>query len=288
MTVMKPHFVRTAPGGRLRAGIRQGLGLSLGLSLSLALSLSLLCSPFAATPAFAKDWKEVRIGIDPTYPPMDSKRPDGSLTGFDVDLGNEICKRIAAHCVWVENEFSGMIPALQARKIDIILSAMAITEKRRQQIDFTTKLYQFKSRLIAHKGATLKEDDTGLQGKRIGVQTGTQFETYAQAHWRTHGADVVAYQSQEQVFADLVNGRLDAALLGSVEADYGFLRKPVGADFSFIGAPLSMGDHGTGIGLRKTDTDLRDKIDQAIGAMRADGTYQKIAARYFDFDVYGE
>ena len=284
---MKSSFERVAAlGARVPSRpTRLGLGPKLGLCGGLVVAL--LLSPIASTTASAKAWTEVRIGIDPTYPPMDSKRPDGTLTGFDVDLGNEICKRIAAHCTWVENEFSGMIPALQARKIDVILSAMAITEKRQQQIDFTTKLYQFKSRLIARKGAALKEDDTGLQGKRIGVQTGTQFETYAQTHWRTHGAEVVAYQNQEQVFADLVNGRLDAALLGSVEADYGFLRKPAGADFSFIGAPLSMGDHGTGIGLRKTDGDLRDKINQAIDAMRADGTYQKIAARYFDFDVYG-
>jgi lysine-arginine-ornithine-binding protein len=237
--------------------------------------------------ATAKDWTEVRIGIDPTYPPMDSKQPDGSVSGFDVDLGKEICKRIAAHCIWVENEFSGMIPALQARKIDAILSAMAITEKRQQQIDFTTKLYQFKSRLIAPRGAQLDETDAGLKGKHIGVQTGTQFETYARTHWQPHGADVVAYQNQEQVFSDLSNGRLDAALLGSVEADYGFLRKPAGKNFSFVGAPLSMGDHGTGIGLRKSDTDLRDKINHAIDSMRQDGTYQKIAARYFDFDVYG-
>ena len=229
----------------------------------------------------------VRIGIDPTYPPMDSKQPDGTLSGFDVDLGKEICKRIQAHCVWVENEFSGMIPALQARKIDIVLSAMAMTAKRRQQIDFTSKLYKFKSRLIARKGASINETDSGLQGKHIGVQTGTQFETYANEHWRTHGADIVAYQNQEQVFADLINGRLDAALLGAVEAEYGFLKKPDGAAFAFAGAPLDMGDQGVGIGLRKDETALRDKINQAIAAMRADGTYQKIASQYFDFDPYG-
>jgi len=156
-----------------------------------------------------------------------------------------------------------------------------------QQIAFSTKLFQFKSRLIARTGTPLTVSAEGLRGKRIGVQSGTQFETYVQKNWQPGGAEVVAYQSQEGVFDDLIAGRLDAALLGSVEADNGFLKTPKGKGFGFIGGPLEMGDHGTGIGLRKEDVALKDKIDHAIAAMRADGTYQKIAAKYFDFDVYG-
>jgi ABC-type amino acid transport substrate-binding protein len=116
----------------------------------------ILCAALAfSSGAFAADATTLRLGIDPTYPPMDSKAPDGSLKGFDVDLGNEICRRIHAHCQWVELEFSGMIPALQARKIDAVLSSMAITEKREQQILFSSKLFQFKSRLIARQGSPL-------------------------------------------------------------------------------------------------------------------------------------
>jgi lysine/arginine/ornithine transport system substrate-binding protein len=249
--------------------------------------LAVAIAATATTPALAKDPNVLRLGIDPSYPPMDVKMPDGHVTGFDVDLADEICRRIAMHCEWVEMEFSGVIPALQARKIDAIVSSMAITEKRMQQIAFSTKLFQFKSRLIAKTGTPLTVSAEGLRGKRIGVQSGTQFETYVQKNWQPGGAEVVAYQSQEGVFDDLIAGRLDAALLGSVEAANGFLKTPKGKGFGFIGGPLEMGDHGTGIGLRKEDVALKDKIDRAIAAMRADGTYQKIAAKYFDFDVYG-
>ena len=251
------------------------------------LAAALIAAVTAATPAFAKDANVLRLGIDPTYPPMDVKMPDGHVTGFDVDLADEICRRIAMHCEWVEMEFSGMIPALQARKIDAIISSMAITEKRMQQIAFSTKLFQFKSRLIAKTGAPLTVSAEGLRGKRVGVQSGTQFETYAQKNWQPGGAEVVAYQSQEGVFNDLMAGRLDAALLGSVEADNGFLKTPRGQGFGFVGGPLEMGDHGTGIGLRKDDVALKANIDRAITSMRADGTYQKISRKYFDFDVYG-
>jgi lysine/arginine/ornithine transport system substrate-binding protein len=256
-------------------------------TFSSMLAAAVITAVATITPAFAKDANVLRLGIDPTYPPMDVKMPDGHVTGFDVDLADEICRRIAMHCEWVEMEFSGMIPALQARKIDAIISSMAITEKRMQQIAFSTKLFQFKSRLIAKTGVPLTVSAEGLRGKRIGVQSGTQFETYAQKNWQPGGVEVVAYQSQEGVFNDLITGRLDAALLGSVEADNGFLKTSRCKGFGFVGGPLEMGDHGTGIGMRKEDVALKASIDRAIADMRADGTYQKISHKYFDFDVYG-
>ncbi|MFM0289109.1 transporter substrate-binding domain-containing protein [Paraburkholderia megapolitana] len=255
--------------------------------LALAAIVAALCAGVSPA-AFARDPGEIRLGIDPTYPPMDFKAPDGSLKGFDVDLGNELCRRMHAKCTWVEMEFSGMIPALQARKIDAILSSMAITDKRMQTIAFSSKLFQFKSRLIAAQGSPLAANPAALAGKRIGVQTGTQFETYGLAHWAPGGAQVIAYKSQDQVFEDLRNDRLDGALLGWVEADIGFLRTPAGKGFAFVGPQLSMGDHGTGIGLRKDDTALKASLDDAIAAIRKDGTYKQIAQRYFDFDPYGD
>jgi lysine/arginine/ornithine transport system substrate-binding protein len=252
------------------------------------LTLILASLSLAGSGAYARAPDTLRLGIDPSYPPMDAKAPDGSVKGFDVDLGNEICKRIHAHCEWVELEFSGMIPALQARKIDAIMSSMAITGKREEQILFSSKLFQFRSRLVARQGVRLDGNTPAtLAGKHIGVQSGTQFEAYAQAHWASSGVDVVSYKSQDEVFADLINGRLDGILVGTVEADYGFLRTPQGKGFAFVGAPLSMGDRGVGIGLRKNDTALQASINAAIASMLKDGTYQQIAHKYFDFDPYG-
>lgn len=254
--------------------------------MKISLMLLIAALTFSSS-AFATGNDTLRLGIDPSYPPMDAKAPDGRVKGFDVDLGNEICRRIHAQCQWVELEFSGMIPALQARKIDAIMSSMAITEKREQQILFSSKLFQFKSRLVARQGSGLSDAPATLAGKQIGVQSGTQFETYAQAHWAPNGVNIVAYKSQDEVFADLVNGRLDGALLGTVEADQGFLRTPAGKGFAFVGAPLSMGDRGVGIGLRKDETALQASINDAIASMLKDGTYAKIAHKYFDFDPYG-
>ena len=253
-------------------------------------SLFLAAALVAAAPLQAKDADALRLGIDPGYPPMDVKTPDGHVAGFDVDLGDEICRRIAMRCQWVELEFSGMIPALQTRKIDGIMSSMAITDKRMKQIAFSTKLFQFRSRLIAKQGTPLTASAQGLRGKRIGVQSGSQFETYALKNWQPGGVEVVSYQSMEGVLNDLSAGRIDAALLGSVEAEHGFLKTPRGAGFQFVGKDLEdkkiLGE-GAGIGMRKEDADLKTKVDKAIADIIKDGTYKKIEKKYFDFDVYG-
>jgi lysine-arginine-ornithine-binding protein len=254
----------------------------------LALCMAILA---VATSAYAKDWSTVRFGVDASYPPFESKSTDGKLVGFDIDLGNEICKRINAKCVWVESAFDGMIPALEARKFDGVLSAMSMTPQREAQIAFTDKLFHTPTRLVAKKGSHLQPTVDSLKGKTVGVEQGTTQEAFAKANWAPKGVQIVSYQDQDQVYTDLISGRLGAALQDAVQADSGFLKTARGADFEFSGGDL--GDpngalgRGAAIGLRKQDADLKAKIDKAIADMIKDGTYKKIESRYFSFDVYG-
>jgi lysine/arginine/ornithine transport system substrate-binding protein len=248
-----------------------------------ALSVALLA--VSAGAAHAKDWSTVRFGVDASYAPFESKAPDGKLVGFDIDLGNEICKRLNAKCVWVEQDFDGMIPALKAKKFDGVLSSMTITPQRAEQIAFSAKLFNTPTRLVAKKGSNLQPTADSLKGKSVGVEQGTIQETYAKENWAPKGVNVVPYQNQDQVYADLISGRLDAALQDEVQADLGFLKTSRGAGFDFAGKEIPTG--AAAIGLRKDDTDLKAKIDKAIADMIKDGTYKKIESKYFDFDVYG-
>jgi lysine/arginine/ornithine transport system substrate-binding protein len=253
--------------------------------------LAIVLLAISTTSAYAGDWTTVRFGTATSYPPFHSERPDGSLTGFDIDLGNEICRRMHARCVWVESDFDSIIPALQARKFDGIVSALSITPQRARQIAFSSKLYDIPARLVARKGAGLLPTPASLKGKRIGVVQGSTQERYAQTYWEPDGAIVVSYEDQELVYADLVDGRLDATLTNAAQAEYGFLDTPEGADYAFAGQPLTdptIFGVGTAVGLRKQDTDLDARIDRAIADMRSDGTYDRIARKYFSFDVYGE
>jgi lysine-arginine-ornithine-binding protein len=253
-----------------------------------AVSLALMATSFGA---FAKDWKEVRFGVDASYAPFESKAPNGQLVGFDIDLGNEICARMKAKCVWVENDFDGMIPALKAKKFDGVLSSMSINEARLKEINFSAKLFNTPTRMVAKSGSGLQPTAASLKGKRVGVEQGTIQEAYAKAHWAPGGVEVVPYQNQSLVLADLASGRLDASLQDAIQADEGFLKKPEGKGFAFAGGnlndPKTLGT-GAGIGLRKEDTDLKAAIDKAIASILKDGTYKKIEKKYFTFDVYGK
>ncbi|WP_168788125.1 ABC transporter substrate-binding protein [Paraburkholderia aromaticivorans] len=251
-----------------------------------------LCIALAAiaTGAYAKDWSTIRFGVDASYPPFESKGTDGKLTGFDIDLGNQICARLKAKCVWVENDFDGMIPALKAKKFDGVLSSMSMTPQRAEQINFSAKLFNTPTRLIAKKGSTLLPTPESLAGKTIGVEQGTIQETYAKTYWEPKGAKVVPYQNQDQVYTDLLSGRLDGALQDAVQADIGFLNTPRGAGFQFAGKDIvdaKILGNGAGIGMRKDDVDLKEKIDKAIADIIKDGTYKTIEKKYFVFDVYG-
>ena len=258
--------------------------------------LSILTLLFASLIAWspytwARDWKVIRFGVDPSYPPFESKAPDGSLVGFDIDLGKALCTKLNAKCVWVENDFDGMIPALQARKIDAVLSDMSVTDKRKQQIDFTNRISFSPTRMVTKTGSNLQPTAESLRGKNIGVEQGTIQETYARTYFEPNGVNVVSYQNQDQVYADLKSGRLEAALQDEAQASAGFLKTSEGHGFGFSGPEINdtkiLGS-ATAIGLRKGDTDLKDALNNALADLLKDGTYQAIAKKYFDFNIYGE
>lgn len=254
------------------------------LALSLLVGLSAAAGSYAALP------QTVRIGTDATYAPFSSKDAKGDFVGFDIDLGNEMCKRIAVKCTWVGSDFDALIPSLKAKKIDAIISSLSITEKRQQEIAFTDKLYAADSRLVVAKSSDIQPTLESLKGKRVGVLQGTTQETYGNEHWAPKGIEIVSYQGQENIYADLTAGRIDAAFQDEVAASEGFLKTPVGKDYKFGGPSIKdvkLFGVGTGMGLRKEDNELREALNKAFAEMRADGTYDKLAKKYFDFDVYG-
>ena len=241
-------------------------------------------------PAQAKPMSEITFGVDPTYPPLESLSPSGQFQGFDIDVGKAICAKLDVKCVFVSQTFDSIIPALQARKFDAILSSMSKTEKRMKVIAFSSEIFHSPSSLIAKKGANLQATPASLKGKTVGVEAGTIQEAYADAYWKPFGVNVVSYAGQDQVYADLLSGRLDAAFQSGIQADYGFLRTPQGKGYAQVAAVSSdpkgiLGSYAA-IGLRKNDPQLLQKIDQAIAAIHSDGTYNKLEAKYFDFSVY--
>jgi len=235
--------------------------------------------------AVAKDWKEIRVAIDPTYKPFTYKTDDGKPTGFDVDIAQALCDLNKVKCVFVEQIWDGMIPGLQARKYDAIISSMSITPDRMKVVAFTGKYYNTPSQIIVKNDIKTDGSAASLKGKKLGVLKGSTQEKYAKGELAGAGVEIIAYEAQDQVYLDIKAGRLDGTVADVVEVKGGFLDTPDGKDYVFVGKPLGkfvnyFGD-GAGIAVRKQDKDLRTMLDKGISSLRTNGTWQTINDKYF-------
>ena len=247
----------------------------------------------AAAPAAAAAPAELKVAIDPTYEPFTFKTADGQPTGFDVDIANALCEQIKRKCVFVEQVWDSMIPGLNAKKYDVIISSMSITDDRMKEVDFTDKYYNTPSRLVLKKGIKFT-DAASIKGKKIGVLKGSTQEKYAMGELKTAGVVVNSYEAQDQVYLDIKSGRLDGTVADYMEVTGGFLSKPEGAKYELVGADLKdpkYFGYGAGIALRKGEDALKAELNGAIKAIRSADTYKTLNDKYFakyKIDVYGE
>ena len=236
----------------------------------------------------AADKRALKIGTEGAYPPFNGIDSSGQLVGFDVDIAKALCAAANLECEFVVQDWDGIIPGLIAKKYDAIVASMSITDKRKEVVDFTEKYYQTPAKFIAPKDAGLDVSPAGLAGKVVGVQRATIHEDFVRAKFPE--VEVRAYATQDEANADLVSGRVDLVMADLVALLEGFLKTDEGQDFEFVGPnfidPEFHGE-GAGIAIRKGEEDLRVQLIEAIEKIRTDGTYEAIASKYFDFDVYG-
>ncbi|GLO62908.1 ABC transporter substrate-binding protein [Vibrio sp. MACH09] len=234
--------------------------------------------------------KEVRLASDFTYPPFNYKNAQGTPVGFDIEIADALCAQAKLECTWVSQSWDALIPSLLARKSDVIMASMRITEERKQRILFTDKYYQTPARFVAKQASQIEISKQGLKDKVIGVQQGTIHDRYVTDKF-ADVAEIKRYTGQDEVYLDMQNGRLDVTFGNSDQLALAFLEKEEGKGFEFKGEPVTdkayIGE-GTALALRKQDKQLAEKFSKAIAEIRANGTYDKIAAKYFSFDIYGE
>jgi polar amino acid transport system substrate-binding protein len=231
----------------------------------------------------------LKLGTEGAYPPFNNLTADGKIEGFDIDIGNALCEQMKVKCEWVTQDWDGIIPALQAGKFDAIIASMSITPERAEKVDFTHKYYNTPSALAAAKDTDIKgvtKED--LAGKTIGVATSTTHFNYAQQTYTD--STVKGYPSSPEEQLDLANGRLDA-IQDDIVVLSQWLDTPDGACCKILGVPepqpVEVFGPGAGIAVRKGETDLVNKLNAAIDAIRANGKYKEINDKYFKFDVYG-
>jgi arginine/ornithine transport system substrate-binding protein len=247
-----------------------------------------VCWAGSASAAEAK--KKLRIGTEGAYPPFNLVDKNGQVQGFDIDIAKALCKEMGMDCEFKVQDWDGLIPGLLAKKFDAIVASMSITDERKQKVDFTNKYYQTPARFVAKKGAGITVSKEGLKGKTVGVQRATIHENFVRDMFGD-AVTIKAYATQDEADMDLVAGRLDLVIADATVLLGGFLSTDAGKGFEFVGPSYvdkKWFGEGVGIAVRKGDNELRQKLNKAIDTIRANGVYQKINAKYFDFDVYGK
>ncbi|OWK25677.1 amino acid ABC transporter [Rhizobium yanglingense] len=246
----------------------------------LALAASLL-----ATNAHA----EIRFGvINEAYAPYTTKDASGKAIGWEIDLMDAVCEELKEKCTIVDVAWDGLIPALESNKIDVIWSSMSITAERKKRIAFTDKYYSSTSSMVGPRDGVIGVGPEQIRGKTIGIAV----STIQSAYFKKHFSDIATentYATTDESFQDLASGRIDYAF-GDTAPIKEFLKTDLGkeccefkgmvpADDAILGA-------GVGGGVRKGDDTLREKLNGAIKAVRANGKYAEFNKKYFDYDPY--
>jgi polar amino acid transport system substrate-binding protein len=216
--------------------------------------------------AMAESHSVVRMGTEGAYAPYNFINDDGEVDGFEIDLGNELCARAELTCEWVTNEWDSIIPNLVSGNYDTIIAGMSITDERDEVIDFTQDYYPPTASVYVamSDGADL----TGVVAAQTGtIQAGYVAET---------GATLLEFATGDETIAAVRNGEAEA-----VFADLDFLLPYTDEpDLMLVGEGVPLGG-GVGLGIRESDTELREKFDAAITSMKEDGSLNALLIKWF-------
>lgn len=217
---------------------------------------------------------ELKIGTAANYPPFEFINDQNKITGFDIDLVQELSKRAGFEYKFVNMSFDGIIPALKAGKIDGVASAMSATDERRKSIDFTKSYYSTENIYLKKKSNNKITDKKSLKGKKIGAQLGTVQEIAAKD---IDGAKVVPAEETVPLILGLKAGKMDAVILDS-SIGYGYLKQnPDLVEFF----KESDGSEGFSMAFDKgKHKELIEKINAALDEIKKDGTYDKLLEKY--------
>ena len=233
---------------------------------------------------------EIRIAMEGKFPPFEELDSKGNLKGFNVDIANALCAEMKAKCSLVRFDWDALIPALNAKKADAILSSMSITEDRLKLVDFTDKYSQTGAFFIAkqHRLPYVYLNAKRLSGLKLGVQQDTTYDRYCTTKFGS-GSTIVRFKSTQEMYDALISGQIDVVMDDSVAGYYGFLQTPKGQGFEFVGSSVSdtkFFGEGQGIAIRKGDKALRERFNTALKTILENGVYQDIQHKYFVFSVY--
>lgn len=229
--------------------------------------LVLAASALAISASMAMAQDVVRLGTEGAYPPWNFINDAGEVDGFERELGDELCARAELTCEWVTNDWDSIIPNLVSGNYDTIIAGMSITEERDEVIDFTQNYTQPDPSAYLAMSA-----DVDVANGVIAAQTGT----IQAAHIADSDATLVEFATPEETIAAVRNGEADAVL-----ADKSYLNPIAAEDDSLVLLEQEeLLGGGVGMGVRESDTELKEKFNVAIQSMKDDGSLNELITKW--------
>lgn len=220
--------------------------------------------------------KPLRAVTDPTFPPMEYVQ-DGKRTGFDIDIGEALAKAMGREIEWIDIDFKGLVPAVQAGRADIALSAIYITEERRKVVDFTEPYYVGGLVVLTKADGPIKKL-SDLNGQNVSVQVGTKSVNFLKEHHPE--VKRVEVEKNQEMFNLAQIGRSIAAVTGKPAAKL-FAQSTKG---SMIVLDEQLTNEEYGIAVSKRDPELLRSLNEALVKIKSDGTYDAIVTKWFGAD----
>jgi polar amino acid transport system substrate-binding protein len=248
------------------------------LVISLIAGMMLFQTALADDLVNVKKKGEISMAMSGQYPPFNFVDDKNHLTGFDVEIGKEIAKRIGITGVPITTAWDGIIAGLLANKYELICGSMAITEERLKSIDFSAPYYRSGAQLFVKKGSPIKSV-ADMKGKKLGITLGTTYEQWVRKNMTD--IDIRTYKGVPDMVLEVMNGRIDGFISDKIVGALAIKDKGIGIEL----AGSLLYEEKMGIALRQGNTPLKAAIDNALLAMKADGTYKDISMKWLGLDV---
>jgi polar amino acid transport system substrate-binding protein len=223
---------------------------------------------------------KITIAIDDSFPPMEYRDDKNTLMGFDIDFALAIGEKLGVKVEHIPTDWNGIIEALKAKKFDMILSTLSITDERKQKIDFSDPYLMEGQIIVTQNGNTAIKSKDDLTGKIVACQLGTTGEEAGKK--LTGLKELKPYDKITEAFHDLTIGRVNCVIVDELVGRYYIAKSP--ADYTVLADKLT--DEPVGIGFNKDDKELREAVQKAINELTADGTMSKISLKWFGVDYY--
>jgi polar amino acid transport system substrate-binding protein len=264
---------------------RDGAGLAARAAVAtLGCLIGLLLGAVAPNVAAAQDKPSIKVAIEGAYPPFNYLDQNNELQGFEVELLKALCETMRTECILATHEWDGIIRGLLNHEYDAIVSSLEINDRRSKRIAFSRRYYLIPAAFIAASAEPIKDPTPeALADRTIGAVDRSEHARFIEERYPR--SKVQTYAKLEEANLDLLTGRVDF-VIGDKLSLAKFLESREGACCRFVAdAPVDPAFRGYGVGLRKEDEELKARFDAAIGEVMANGTYDRIRAKYFPFDI---